>query len=77
MCGALDVSVIDFAAKDESFTAYREVKIVSKIDNSLDVVPPLVPSDPSDFMHYSGELTSIQMKKDIESMYVEVCLAET
>jgi len=33
---------------------YREQHIVSRVDNSLDVVPPLVPEKASAFMEYSG-----------------------
>jgi hypothetical protein len=36
---------------------YREQKIVSVIDNSLDIVPPLVCMDPLDIKYYAGELS--------------------
>lgn len=38
----LDVQIVDFMKRDEGLTMYRETTIVSRIDNSIDFVPPLV-----------------------------------
>ena len=43
---SLDLQVMDFMRRDEGHVMYREMKIVSVIDKSIDVVPPLVYSDP-------------------------------
>ena len=40
--------------RDEQYQIYKEAKITSVIDNTLDVVPPAVPMDPYDFMVYSN-----------------------
>ena len=47
---------MDFMKQDEGFVMCRETKIISVIDNSVDLVPPLVHRDPIDIKYYSGEL---------------------
>ena len=49
---------MDFMRRDEGHVMYREMKIVSVIDKSIDVVPPLVYSDPQEIKYYAGELAS-------------------
>lgn len=39
----LQVCIIDFVKKSELEMLYREQHIVSRVDNSLDIVPPLIP----------------------------------
>ena len=55
---SLDLQVMDFMRRDEGHVMYREMKIVSVIDKSIDVVPPLVYSDPQEIKYYAGELAS-------------------
>ena len=74
---ALDVQVYDFMKRDVGHLMYRETKIISKIDNSIDVVPPLVHIEPRDIKFYSGELSSNQMFQDIKTMYVPPVIAES
>ena len=47
---------MDFMNRDQDHLLYKEQRIVSVVDNSLDVVPPLIPPEPFDFKFYSGEL---------------------
>ena len=47
---------MDLMHRDNHYQFYREAKIVSKIDNSLDIVQPMIPMDPYEFMVYSGQL---------------------
>ena len=54
--GELDLQIMDFMKQDEGFVMCRETKIISVIDNSIDIVPPLVHRDPIDIKYYSGEL---------------------
>jgi hypothetical protein len=54
---------------------YREQQIVSRVDNSLDVVPPLVPEKASQFMEYSGQLTSNVIRQELSTFYVPSCIA--
>lgn len=56
---------------------YREQCIVSIIDKSQDKVPPLVSWDPIDIKYYSGELSSNQVRSDLETMYVAPVIAES
>lgn len=73
----LDAQVIDFMRRDEESLLYRELKIVSIIDNSLDIVPPLVCLDPKDIKFYNGELRSIQLTYDLKKLYVPPVIAES
>jgi len=56
---------------------YREQKMVSVIDNSLDMVPPLVCWDPLDIKYYAGELSSTQLVTDLSALYVAPVIAES
>lgn len=58
---SLDLQIMDFMKHDQEFTMYRETKIISVIDNSIDVVPPLVIADPVEWKYYAGELASKQL----------------
>lgn len=49
---------MDFVKKDGTELLYREQHIISKVDNSLDIVPPLVPEHVAQFMENSGQLNS-------------------
>lgn len=71
----LNICVIDFVKKNDIELLYREQKIVSVVDNSLDIVPPLVPPNPYDFMGYSGQLNSEYLKSEITGFYVPSCIA--
>jgi hypothetical protein len=51
------------------------VPIVSRVDNSLDVVPPLVPDKVEEFMVYSGQLSSQVLKSELQSFFVPKCIA--
>mmetsp|Transcript_9867 Transcript_9867/g.13456 ORF Transcript_9867/g.13456 Transcript_9867/m.13456 type:complete len:198 (-) Transcript_9867:1194-1787(-) len=73
----LDVQIMDFMKYDEAFTMYRETKIISVIDNSIDIVPPVVLADPADWKYYSGELASIQLKADLCKLFVPPVIAES
>ena len=73
----LDVQIIDFMKRDQGQQIYRETKIVSVIDNSLDIVPPVVMWDPKDFKYYAGELSSNQLTQDLKTMYVPPVIAES
>ena len=61
----LNICVIDFVKKNDIELLYREQKIVSVVDNSLDIVPPLVPPNAYDFMGYSGQLNSEFLKSEL------------
>ena len=54
---------------------YREQHIISRVDNSLDIVPPLVPEKVFDFMEYSGQLTSQVLRTELSGFYVPSCIA--
>ena len=56
---------------------YRRTTIISIIDNSMDVVPPLVHQNPQDIKYYAGELTSNQLQTDLKTMYVAAVIAES
>jgi hypothetical protein len=56
---------------------YREQHIVSRVDNSLDVVPPIIPENVYDFLYYSGQLTSNVLKQELSDFYVPSCTAST
>jgi len=56
---------------------YREQNIISVIDNSQDMVPPLVSWDPLDIKYYAGELSSNQLVADLQVMYVAPVIAES
>ena len=73
----LDLQVIDFMKYDEAFTMYREEKIISVIDNSMDLVQPLIASDPQDWKRYTGELNSIQVTQDLLKMFVSPVVSES
>lgn len=73
----LDLQIMDFMKHDESFTMYRKTKIISIIDNSLDIVQPLVACDPTDWKYYSGELCSNQITQDLSKLYVPPVIAES
>lgn len=73
----LNICVIDFVKKNDIELLYREQKIVSVVDNSLDIVPPLVPANAYDFMGYSGQLNSESLKQDISGFYVPSCIASS
>ena len=63
--------------RDEDSLLYKEQKIVSIVDKSLEKVPPLVSWDPVDIKYYSGELASLQVQADLEAMYVAPVIAES
>lgn len=73
----IDIQIVDFMKRDEGHSMYRETKIVSIIDKSIDVVPPLIHYDPQDIKFYAGELSSIQLLQDLKKMYVPHVIAET
>ena len=62
---------------DEAFTMYRETKIISVIDDSMDIVQPLIASDPADWKRYANELNSLQVTHDLMKMFVPPAVAES
>jgi len=72
---AVDVAIIDFVKRSELQNMYREQPIVSRVDNSLDIIPPLVPEHVSDFMLYSGQLSSNVISQELKGFYVPICIA--
>ena len=56
---------------------YRKTTIISVIDNSMDIVPPLVHENPQDIKYYAGELTSNQLFTDLRTLYVSPVIAES
>ena len=56
---------------------YRETPIISIIDKSIDVVPPLVNEDPAEWKFYAGELSSDQLFTDLRTMVVPPVIAES
>ena len=56
---------MDFMNRDESYQMFREARITSQVDNSLDIVPPVVPMDPYEFLVYSNQLKSLKLKDDL------------
>lgn len=70
--------MIDFANRDEDFIAYRPERVVSIVDNSLDIVPAMVPADLSEYIFKSsdGKLNSkvvapLALRREMCGMYVE------
>ena len=72
-----DPQIIDFMKHDEAFTMYRETKIISVIDDSMDIVQPLIASDPADWKRYANELNSLQVTHDLMKMFVPPAVAES
>lgn len=52
---------------------FKGISITSQVDNSLDILPPLICNDPYDWMH--ERLTSNQTRKEVEKMFVPPCIA--
>lgn len=72
----VDINVFDFANKDENFLPYRSERIVSIIDNSIDIVPPMIPADLSEYIMKSTNekvVSSISLRKELCGFYVESC----
>ena len=63
--------------RDDHYQLYREARIISKIDNSLDIVQPAIPLDPYDFMVYSDQLRSLKIKADLEKFFVPPVISES
>ena len=73
----LDAQIIDFMKHDEGHVMYRKTTIISVIDNSVDIVPPLVHRDPLEIKYYAGELSSNQLVTDLKALYVMPVIAES
>ena len=69
------VCIIDFVKKSDLELIYREQMIISRVDNSIDVVPPLVPDTAAMFMEYSGQLSSQVLRQELMAFYVPSCIA--
>ena len=70
--------MFDFANKDENFLPYRPERIVSIIDNSIDIVPPMIPADMSEYIMKSTDekvVSSISLRKELCGFYIESCQA--
>lgn len=69
---------MDFANQDvQASVLYREIKITSQVDNSLDVVPPMIRVNDLDRQFYIHQMTSLYLKRECEVMYVPKCIADT
>ena len=68
---------MDMMPRDNHYQFYREAKIVSKIDNSLDIVQPMIPMDPYEFMVYNDQLRSLKVKAELEKFFVPPVIAES
>jgi thymidine kinase len=72
----LSILIIDRCQEYTSSLLYREQKIVSQVDNSLDVVPPMIPTLDRD--HYRRLFVkSRELVADIERIFVAKCVADT
>ena len=71
---SFNVCFIDFFKRTETDLLYREQNIVSRVDNSLDVVPSLIPEDISNFM---SSLNSKSLKQELQGFYVPSCIASS
>lgn len=56
---------------------YREIKIISVVDNSIDVIPPMISVNELDREYYSHKIRSRYVKRECEVIYVPKCLADT
>lgn len=62
----LNVQIADLFSQDYSSSIlYREQKIVSVVDNSLDVIPPMIPTHHLDLQYYAHQIKSREIKRDI------------
>ena len=68
---------MDFMPHEPCLQMYRETPIISIIDKSIDVVPPLVNEDPTEWKFYAGELSSDQLFTDLRTMVVPPVIAES